>query len=69
MLEAEYQPDFLGGVSIIKGEVMIRSDKGNGMYRKITKPDWTPYKTQFVPYFSWSNRGSAEMTVFMPIVW
>ena len=68
-LKAEYQPDFLGGVSTIKGEVMIRSDKGTSMYRRITKPDWTPHKTQFVPYFAWSNRGSAEMTEFMPIVW
>ena len=35
----------------------------------IAEPDFTPYKTQFVPYYAWSNRGTAEMTVFMPMIW
>lgn len=68
-LEVEHQTDFLGGVSIINGEVLLRKDKSEGMYRTVTKPEWESYKTKFVPYFAWSNRGQAEMTVFMPVVW
>ena len=68
-LEVQHRTDFLGGVSTIKGQVLIRSDKGNGMYRSIKKPSWESYSTQFVPYFAWSNRGLAEMTVFLPVVW
>jgi DUF1680 family protein len=39
------------------------------MYQVTTKPVFKTYKTQLVPYFAWSNRGQAEMTVFMPVVW
>ncbi|WP_289042130.1 beta-L-arabinofuranosidase domain-containing protein [uncultured Zobellia sp.] len=68
-LEPTYQPNFLGGITTLEGEVLIRKDKGEGIYRTVQKPEWTPYKTQLVPYFTWSNRGQAEMTVFMPVVW
>nr|WP_255572461.1 hypothetical protein [Cellulophaga sp. HaHa_2_1] len=39
------------------------------MYRTVQTPEFEAYKTQLVPYFAWSNKGQAEMTVFMPIVW
>ncbi|WP_324025421.1 glycoside hydrolase family 127 protein [Maribacter sp. BPC-D8] len=68
-LKEEFRPEFLGGVSVVKGEILIRKDKAEGMYQTVTKPQWEVYKTQFVPYFAWSNRGQAEMTVFMPVVW
>jgi len=68
-LVVEHRPDHLGGVSVIRGDVLIRKDHSEGMYRKVSKPDWEPVSTQFVPYYSWSNRGKAEMTVFMPVVW
>ncbi|MBU2945854.1 glycoside hydrolase family 127 protein [Zobellia uliginosa] len=68
-LEPKYKPDFLAGVTVLEGEILIRKDKGKGIYRTVQKPEWTPYKTQLVPYFAWSNRGQAEMTVFMPVVW
>lgn len=68
-LEANHQIDFLGGVSVINGAVLLRKDKSEGMYQTVTKPEWESYPTKFVPYFAWSNRGQAEMTVFMPVVW
>ncbi len=68
-LEPQYRADFLGGVTTIEGNVLLRSDKQKGMYRTITKPVWKSARTTFVPYYAWSNRGEAEMTVWMPIVW
>jgi DUF1680 family protein len=68
-LEVNYRPDLLGGISTITGNVLLRHDKDVGMYRAVKKPEWKSYKTDFVPYFAWSNRGTAEMTVFMPVVW
>lgn len=68
-LRATYHPDLLGGVSVIETNLLLRKDKTEGMYRKLTKPNWETYPTQLVPYFAWSNRGQAEMTVFMPVVW
>ncbi len=68
-LEVNHRPDFLGGVSTIRGELLLRRDQAKGMYHTVSKPEWEKYKTELVPYFAWSNRGLAEMTVFVPIVW
>lgn len=68
-LEAHYLPDFLGGVNVITGKLSLRKDQQKGLYHSAEKPEWEKYASQLVPYFSWSNRGLAEMTVFMPILW
>jgi len=68
-LEALHRDDFLGGVTTINVELLLREDKKDDMYQAVKKPTWKSYKTQLVPYFAWSNRGQAEMTVFMPVVW
>lgn len=68
-LQAEFKPNLLGGITTIKGNAFLRQDNRAGMYRKVKKPNWTATPVQFVPYYAWSNRGLAEMTVFLPIVW
>jgi DUF1680 family protein len=68
-LEAVTQEGFLGGLTTIRGKVLLRKDKKDGMYRTVTKPVWETFETRFVPYFAWCNRGQSEMTVFMPVVW
>lgn len=68
-LSVQYQPDLLGGIATIEGKVRLRTDKSQGLYRNVTQPSWQSCQTQFVPYFAWSNRGTAEMTVFVPVVW
>ncbi len=57
-------------VVTLEGELLIRTNSPeNKMYDKITKPDFKAVKAQLVPYYAWSNRGQAEMSVFFPIVW
>lgn len=68
-LEAVHRPELLGGVTSIDAEILVRKDKGVGMYRSINEPAFETYKSRFIPYFSWSNRGPSEMTVFMPVLW
>lgn len=72
-LKAEYKPNFLGGLTTISGEVLLRKDTpSNTMYSKVAKPMLETYKTQFVPYYSWSNRNNgkeSEMSVFLPVIW
>lgn len=68
-LAVNYQAGFLGGIATINGNILLRKDETEGMYRKVSRPEWESFETSFVPYFAWSNRGTAEMTVFMPIVW
>jgi len=68
-LSAQHRPQFLGGLTTIRGDVLLRVDKTEGMYRTVTKPTWRSVGTTFVPYYAWCNRGQSEMTVWMPIVW
>ena len=72
-LKAEYKADFLGGVTTISGDILLRKDKSDqNMYNKVSKPVLESYSTQFVPYYSWSNRNKgveSEMSVFLPVVW
>ena len=67
--KVNHRKDFLGGISTIESEILIRSDKKQGMYRTIKMPNWESHKTTFIPYYAWSNRGKAEMTVFLPVIW
>jgi DUF1680 family protein len=68
-LIAQHRPDLLGGLTTISGNVLLRSDEKEGMYRTLTKPKWDTVEATFVPYYAWSNRGQSEMTVWLPIVW
>ncbi len=68
-LVARYRPDFLGGMTTIHGEVQLRTDKKNGMYRALDRPRWASARLQFIPYYAWSNRGEGEMTVWLPVIW
>ncbi|WP_299255652.1 beta-L-arabinofuranosidase domain-containing protein [uncultured Aquimarina sp.] len=68
-LEAIHKPDFLEGVTVIETELLLREDRNQDMYQEISKPVFKTHKTQLVPYYSWSNRGQAEMTVFIPVLW
>jgi len=64
-----YKKDLLGGVTTIDGALKIRKDNKKGMYRELNNVEWKSISTQFVPYFAWSNRGTAEMTVWLPLLW
>lgn len=58
-LKTTFKPDFLGGVSIIeaKGKSLKKTESG-----KLAE---TPQKITAIPYFTWANRGSGEMAVWL----
>ncbi|MGB5667908.1 MAG: beta-L-arabinofuranosidase domain-containing protein [Maribacter sp.] len=68
-LKPVHKPGFLGGVTTIETDLLIRKDKLKGMYNEVSKPIMETYHSQLIPYFTWSNRGQGEMTVFIPIIW
>jgi DUF1680 family protein len=68
-LKAVHKTDVLGGVTTIETDLMIRKDELKDMYNEVSKPKLESFSTQLIPYFTWSNRGQGEMTVFMPIIW
>ncbi|GAL81947.1 putative glycosyl hydrolase [Algibacter lectus] len=63
------ESEFLGGLSTLKGTVMLTEDRGDKMYKTLEKQTWKTFDATFIPYYAWSNRGASEMTVFMPILW
>ena len=67
--KAVHKDDFLGGVTVVETEFLIREDRNEEIYQAVTKPTFKKHKSQLVPYYAWSNRGQAEMTVFTPVVW
>lgn len=65
-----YNKNLLGGVATIEAPILIRKDQSeNSMYTTVDTPVFEESSIQMVPYFTWSNRGKAEMTVFMPVIW
>lgn len=68
-LEPEVDPDLLGGVTALFGDVLLQFEPRDQMYRPLSAPEWAPTRLRFVPYYAWSNRGTSEMTVWMPVVW
>ncbi|NJB85961.1 hypothetical protein GGR26_001729 [Lewinella marina] len=69
-LVPEHRPDFLGGVTVLKTDLTIRRRPSGGMYQRVESADpWESVSSTLVPYFAWSNRGTAEMTVFLPVIW
>ena len=68
-LQAVYKPKLLGGVTTLVGKLKLRKDTSKEMYQEVKAPKWEFTKTQLIPYFSWSNRGISEMTVWMPVDW
>jgi len=68
-LKPSRDPELTDGCVTLKGQALLHRDQQTAMYTTLKKPEWKKINTQFVPYYAWSNRGTAEMTVWMPIVW
>jgi DUF1680 family protein len=60
-LTAEFRPDLLKGVTVIKSRaVALALDEKGGL--KKTEQDFTA-----IPYYSWANRGRGQMMVWIPV--
>lgn len=67
-LIAEYQPDLLEGVTVIRGPAR-RSKSGPGEQKEELYRDQPPQKEEIVitavPYYAWDNRQQGEMRVWI----
>lgn len=68
-LKLEQDESVLGGIPLISADARLRSQSKENMYNVVNKPQWQEFNVKFVPYYAWSNRGTAEMTVFVPVIW
>ncbi len=64
-LISTYQENLLGGVNIIKGKALRAVKKEDNTLYQENKPEFKEVKIKAVPYYSWDNRESGEMTVWI----
>jgi DUF1680 family protein len=65
-LASQFEPDLLGGVTVVRGEVLVEDETGwaGRLYRS-----W-PISLQSVaitaiPYYAWDNRQAGEMRIWL----
>ncbi len=71
-LKAEFKPDLLGGVTVLRGTVSISAeyhDWGQRLYRlqnEQTNNQPAPdVQMTAIPYYAWANRDAAPMLVWL----
>ncbi len=63
-----YEPDTLGGIVSVETDGCELSFDGwddDALYSEEKQPAFTPRRLRFIPYYTWANRGPAEMTVWV----
>jgi DUF1680 family protein len=68
-LEPRFDPELLGGITTLEGTAMTRptGDWQGKLYRPLERPKDVRIPIRFIPYYTWSNRGPAEMSVWLPL--
>ena len=59
-LTAEFKPDLLKGVMVVKGKAVALALDAQGKVTR-TEQDFTA-----IPYYAWANRGKGQMIVWLP---
>jgi DUF1680 family protein len=67
-LAARFDSELLGGVTAIDANVVAKpSGNWQGkLYRPVQRATERAIRIRFVPYYTWSNRGPSEMSVWLP---
>ena len=69
-LTAVDEPDLLGGIVGVEGDVGVRTPAGweGRAYRTAAEDDrpGAQIRARAVPYYAWGNRGMGEMRVWVP---
>ncbi len=64
-LTAEFAPDLLGGVVVLRGTARrLSSETGSGLYRTVPPPT-EPAAVTAIPYCAWDNRAPGAMQVWI----
>ena len=68
--DVKYEKDLLGGVKTLTTDAYVRTKRfdKNKLYAPL-QTGYKPFKLKLIPYYTWSNRGEHEMSVFIPAKW
>jgi hypothetical protein len=66
-LESQYAPGLLGGITVIKGQGLMRplDDWKDVLYQPVRRETTKAVQITAVPYCIWGNRGLGKMAVWM----
>ncbi len=65
-LEAAFEPEMLGGVTVLRGPAArVSADGWDGAMYRTAPPTASPVTVTAVPYFAWDNRTPGEMLVWV----
>ena len=60
-ISAEFRPDLLKGVVVLKGKALAALKAADGKIASTKEQDFLA-----IPYYAWANRGEGEMAVWLP---
>ena len=65
-LEARFDGDLLGGVSVVTGDAVAVTDADwEGTLYRMEPPKTKPFKITAIPYYAWDHREPGEMRVWI----
>lgn len=66
---AARRADLLGGVVVLKTDAFALPTREvtAGLYRRVPAGSLKPQPIQLIPYYAWNNRGSVDMSVWLPL--
>jgi DUF1680 family protein len=68
-LKPRFDEQLLHGVTVLHGkaEAVVEAAWGQQLYRELVHMTARAIDLKLVPYYTWSNRGRSEMTVWLPL--
>lgn len=64
---AHFEPNLLGGVTTLSGELQVMQDEGwHGNLYRSDPPEYQPCPATAIPYYAWDNRSPGQMAVWLP---
>ena len=74
-LETHFDAQLLGGVVTLEGQALaaVDPDWSGGpygspvLYKELDPAEPRPVRLRLIPYYTWANRGPAQMTVWLPL--
>jgi hypothetical protein len=68
-LQPRFEPNVLGGVTVLTGtaHAIVGRTWSNELYRELPTAELRSVPLKLIPYYAWGNRGSSEMTVWLPV--
>ena len=59
----------LGGITVLETEALALpvAKSTGGLYRRLRQSPLTPQRIRMIPYYAWNNRGTVDMSVWLPL--